>query len=289
MDGDIGDAATHQGWADASQGEPGQGSGQRVGGEGVTVLSHRILSVVNRAPSSLVRYSKTVTSEDQPAAFAGDRKTGVSVLGRLERRFIDWGVPHIPGPILSHHLTALTALWSVGVVFFGWLAQENLVWLHGMSLMVFLQWLTDSFDGSLGKYRKQGLVKWGFYMDHLLDLIFAGSMVIAYSFLVDAWWLELLFLILLLITCATMAVSFLAFAATNRFQIAYYGIGPTEVRIGYIALNTFVSIVGTAIFSWGVPMVVALNVAAFVLLAAQTSRELWRIDVEANVDNAPRP
>ncbi len=58
-------------------------------------------------------------TNDRPTAFAGDRKTGVSVLGRLERRFIDWGVPHIPNPILSHHLTALTALWSVGVVFFG--------------------------------------------------------------------------------------------------------------------------------------------------------------------------
>lgn len=126
-------------------------------------------------------------------------------------------------------------------------------------------------------------------MDHLLDLVFAGSMVIAYSFLVDAWWLELLFLTLLLITCATMAVSFLSFAATNRFQIAYYGIGPTEIRIGYIALNTFVSIIGTTIFSWGVPVVVALNALAFVILAARTSKELWRIDAEANVDRAPRP
>ena len=35
-----------------------------------------------------------------------------------------------------------------------------------------------------------------------------------------------------------MAVSFLSFAATNQFQIAYYGIGPTEIRIGYVALNT---------------------------------------------------
>lgn len=179
--------------------------------------------------------------------FAGDRKQGASILGRLERRFIDRAIPRVPEPILSHHLTALTALWSVGMVFFGWLAQDELVWLHAMSAMVF-----------------------------------------AYSFLVEAWWLELLFLILLLITCATMAVSFLSFAATNRFQIAYYGIGPTEIRIGYIALNTFVFFVGTTIFSWGVPLVVAVNAVAFVTLAAHTSRELWRLDFEANVDGAPR-
>lgn len=221
-------------------------------------------------------------------AFAGDRKTGQSLLGPIERRFIDAVVPRIPRPVLSHHLTLLTLLWSAGTMLFGWLASRQVAWLHGVSVMVFAQWLTDSLDGSLGKYRKQGLVKWGFFMDHLLDLLFAGSVVIAYSFLVRADWLRLLFLVLLLITCATMAVSFLSFAATNRFQIAYYGVGPTEIRIGYIALDTFVVLAGTAVFRWGVPLVVALNVLTFVTLTVQTSRTLWRIDQEADVDGARR-
>ncbi|MFW2380779.1 MAG: CDP-alcohol phosphatidyltransferase family protein [Acidimicrobiales bacterium] len=220
--------------------------------------------------------------------FAGDKKKGQSILGPFERKFIDATIPRIPGPIMSHHLTALTALWSAGCVLFGWLAQDDLHWLHGMSVMVFAQWLTDSLDGSLGKYRKQGLVRWGFFADHILDLIFAGSVVIAYSFLVEARWLQFLFMILLLVTCATMATSFLSFAATNQFQIAYYGLGPTEIRIGYIALNTFVAFVGTEIFSWGVPVIVAINVIAFAILAGQTSQNLWQIDYEANVDNQPR-
>lgn len=220
--------------------------------------------------------------------FAGDKKHGQSLLGPLERRFIDWAVPRIPQRILSHHLTLVTLFWSAGTVLFGYLSIDDRAWLHGMSAMVFGQWLTDSLDGTLGKYRRQGLVRWGFYMDHLLDFVFAGSIVIAYSFLVEAPWLEFLFLLLLLVTCATMAVSFLSFAATNQFQIAYYGIGPTEIRIGYIALNTLVFFVGTAIFSWGVPVVLALNLAAFLMMAIQTSRNLWQIDRDANVDNAPR-
>lgn len=220
------------------------------------------------------------------AEFAGDKKKGQSVLGPIERKFIDWAVPRIPQPIMSHHLTALTALWSVLVVLFGWLSVDNLQWLHGVSAMVFLQWLTDSLDGTLGKHRGQGLVKWGFFADHFLDFIFAGSIVIAYSFLVSAWWLELLFLVLLLITCAAMAVSFLSFAATNEFQIAYHGIGPTEIRIGYIVLNTFVVIAGTAMFSWGVPVIVALNAAVLAVLVGQTSKNLWQLDYDADVDNS---
>ncbi|MEZ5233787.1 MAG: CDP-alcohol phosphatidyltransferase family protein [Acidimicrobiales bacterium] len=187
----------------------------------------------------------------EQSGFAGDRKAGQSLLGPLERRFIDAVVPRIPGPIRSQHLTMLTVLWSVGTVLFGWLASRQLVWLHAVSVMVAGQWLTDSLDGSLGKFRRQGLVRWGFFMDHLLDLLFAGSVVIAYSFLADGAWLRLLFLLLLLVTCAMMATSFLSFAATNRFQIAYYGIGPTEIRIGYIVLDTFVVLAGPGVFAWG--------------------------------------
>ena len=106
--------------------------------------------------------------------FAGDKKKGTSLLGNVERRFINWGIPTVPKPIMSHHLTYVTIFWSAGTILFGWLATKDLVWLHGISVMVFGQWLTDSFDGSLGKFRKQGLVKWGFYMDHLLDFHLPG-------------------------------------------------------------------------------------------------------------------
>ena len=101
-----------------------------------------------------------------------------------------------------------------------------------------------------------------------------------------------------------LAVSFLSFAATNEFQIAYYGIGPTEIRIGYIALNTLVSSVRSdarpvvdlrafraitpdwLVFSWGVPVVVAL--IAFAVMVLRASRHLWQINYEANVDGVAR-
>ena len=93
-----------------------------------------------------------------------------------------------------------------------------------------------------------------------------------------------MFLVLMLVTCASLAVSFLSFAATNQFQIAHYGIGPTEIRIGWIALNTFVFFAGESVFVWGLPVVLALNIAALVLLAYQTQKNLWEIDKANNLD-----
>lgn len=76
--------------------------------------------------------SPTPSTEPGPAgSFAGDR-VRQSVLGPPERRFIDWAVPKIPNPILSHHLTMLTLVWSVLMVVFGLLAADRRVWLHAM-------------------------------------------------------------------------------------------------------------------------------------------------------------
>ena len=51
--------------------------------------------------------------------FAGDKKKGTSLLGKVERRFIDWGIPKVPKPIMSHHLTYVTIFWSAGTILFG--------------------------------------------------------------------------------------------------------------------------------------------------------------------------
>gem|GEM_PF-3323052 len=49
----------------------------------------------------------------------------------------------------------MSFVWGLGILFFSWVAREQgqLLWLHGVSSMLFLHWLTDSLDGSLGKQR----------------------------------------------------------------------------------------------------------------------------------------
>ena len=217
--------------------------------------------------------------------FAGDKKHGHSILGPAERVFIDWAVPKLPRWLRSWQLTLFTIVWSACTIGFGYLAADDNRWLWAMSFVVFGQWVTDSFDGTLGRTRGEGLVKWGFFMDHFLDLIFAGSIVIGYGFLAPSD-MGFLFDLLLLITCAMMALSFLSFAATNQFQIAFYGIGPTEIRIGYIALNTFVYFVGNQVFWWGVPLVLAANAITLVALAYTTHKKLWAIDKDALAQEA---
>ena len=49
--------------------------------------------------------------------------------------------------------------------------------------MVFFQYVTDHYDGKVGKYRNTGLVRWGYYMDHFLDYVWLCSIIIGYAFI----------------------------------------------------------------------------------------------------------
>ncbi len=115
--------------------------------------------------------------------FAGDKKKGDWLLAKAEKRMVTWLVPRVPPIIETYHLTLLTLLWSIGIVACSLLARENINWLWGVSLFIFLQYMSDVLDGAVGRYRETGLVKWGYYMDHLLDYVFLASVIVGYAFL----------------------------------------------------------------------------------------------------------
>lgn len=210
--------------------------------------------------------------------FAGDKKVGQSFLSAPEKAFVAWATPKIPKMIETYHLTLLTLLWSVLAILFGYLARANLNWLWMVSMMIVLQYLTDLFDGAIGRKRGTGLIKWGYYMDHLLDYLFLGSLVIAGYFIAPAevgFW----YLFLSLITGGFMVNSFLSFAATNEFQIYFYGFGPTEMRIVFILVNAVIIFTGTGHFIYTVPAVCCLCLTGLAFTVYRTQKKLWQVDM----------
>ena len=212
--------------------------------------------------------------------FAGHEKVGKSILTRAEKKFVSIMVTRIPKWLETYHLTMLTLVWSALLILFSFLAKDNLVWLTGVSLMIALQYVTDLFDGAVGRHRDTGLVKWGYYMDHFLDYVFACSMVVGYYIIAPAG-MELHFLALLAITGAFMVTSFLSFAATNKFEIYFCGVGPTEFRVLIIAINTVLMFIGTGHFLFTVPLVCAVSLIGLSALVYRTHKTLWVIDMEA--------
>ena len=207
-------------------------------------------------------------------------KSSTSLLSPLERRLARAVVPRVPAWLGTQHLTMLTLVWCAGLVLFGRAAASgDLRWLWGSSLMIFLQWVTDFFDGKVGKHRGTGLVKWGFYMDHLLDYAFLCAVVGSYAFVLPASSHAHLLLVLAVFG-GFMVNSFLAFAATGRFHISHGRLGPTEFRAALVLVNSLLVFYGTRRMAKALPYIAACGFVVLGALAYRTQRELWQRDME---------
>lgn len=211
--------------------------------------------------------------------FAGATKTSTSILSPLERRMVSTVLPKIPAWLETYHLTLLTPVWSALIIAFSFLAAGNIRWLWLVSLMVLLQYLTDHFDGKVGRYRNTGLVKWGFYMDHLLDYFFLCSVLAGYAIILPDRSRYHLFFILAVFG-GFMMNSFLAFAATEQFRISYLKFGPTEFRIALIVINTLLILFGKRHMINALPYVAGFSLLGLSILVYRTQKMIWKNDLE---------
>jgi hypothetical protein len=212
--------------------------------------------------------------------FAGARKTNESLLAPLERRLAPWVVPRIPRWIETHHLTLLTLVWCAGILWFSAKAAADLRWLWLVSLMIVLQWATDHFDGKVGKFRNTGLVKWGFYMDHLLDYVFLCTIVAGYAWILpDRSAFDLL--CLLAVFGGFMAHSFLSMSVNETLQISYVKLGPTEFRLALVIINGLVIRFGAATMADALPYAAVGGGVALAILVYVTQRKIWGTDLSA--------
>ena len=79
-----------------------------------------------------------------------------------------------------------------------------------------------------------------------------------------------------------MVNSFLCFATTNEFEIYFLGVGPTEIRIYFILLNTVIITLDPPreYFSYGVPIYAGILALGLIFLTWQSHAKLWVLDRE---------
>ena len=153
-----------------------------------------------------------------------------SILATAEKRALIWMAERLPRAINSDHLSALGCVSMAGAGLSFWLASVDAV--AGASLVVvclILNWFGDSLDGTVARVRNQQRPRYGYYVDHVIDLagtamLFAG--VAASGFMSPA--------IAVLVVAAYYLVSAETFLATHSrgiFKMAFLGVGPTELRI----------------------------------------------------------
>lgn len=215
----------------------------------------------------------------QREEFAGASKTNTSLLAPIERRMARLVLPRVPGWLETQHLTLLTLVWSALILVFSFLAAGNIKWLWLVSVMVTFQYVTDHFDGKVGKYRNTGLFKWGFYMDHLLDYVFLCAVSIGYALILPPT-SRYHMLLVLAVYGGFMVNSFLTFAATEEFNISFMKLGPTEFRIALVIINTLLITFGTRAMQSALPYVAGFSLVGLAAMVYRTQKRIWAKDME---------
>jgi archaetidylinositol phosphate synthase len=157
---------------------------------------------------------------------------------RAEKRALLWLAPRTPGWITSDHLTllGLLAMAACGALY---ALAGRLPWLMLLvNVGLAVNWLGDSLDGTLARYRHVERPRFGFYVDHLVDafgaLLVLGGLALSglMSPLVAAAFLVAYFLLAIETYLATYAI--------GRFRISWGPFGGTELRIVLALVNGLV-------------------------------------------------
>ena len=213
-----------------------------------------------------------------------DKKTGKWLTATLEEKLKNVLIPMVPACVETYHLTLTTIIWSVLIIVFSFMSRYNIHWMWLTSLMIVLQYITDLLDGAIGRKRDTGLIKWGYYMDHFLDYIFLCAILIGYACLIPQQYKYLLFYILAFFG-AFMVNSFLSFSATGKFKISYLGIGPTEIRLIFIVVNTMLIIFDKAHMVPILPGLLLASTFGLFFTVYRTQKEIWALDMDVKAGN----
>src|SRR5262245_54957902 len=97
-------------------------------------------------------------------------RINTGALAAFEKRVLVWIAQRLPGWVNSDHLTvlALAAMAGAGLAF--WAARH---WPPALFLVVIAlaaNWFGDSLDGTLARVRHHERPRYGFYVDHVLDI-----------------------------------------------------------------------------------------------------------------------
>lgn len=152
-----------------------------------------------------------------------------SLTAPLETRFLRWAATRAPAWLTSDQLTALGFAGQLAAGLCYWGARYSRLWLLGVIAALALNWLGDSLDGTLARVRDQQRPRYGFYVDHVVDIFGATAMMggLAASGLVHPGVAIAMLLAFLLLA----GESFLATYTLGRFHLSTGLFGPTELRI----------------------------------------------------------
>ena len=164
----------------------------------------------------------------RPATAMHVREHG-SMLAEAEKRVLIRMAGRLPRWINADHLTALGLLAMVGVGAAYWASRWSELALLGAVAGLALNWFGDSLDGTVARVRNHQRPRYGFYVDHVVDV--ASMLLLCAGLALSPHMSPVVALLLLGAYLMVSAEAYLATHACGVFRVSLLKVGPTELRI----------------------------------------------------------
>jgi len=159
-----------------------------------------------------------------------------SIFNALEKKALVWLAGKMPSWVNSDMLT-FTGVFGAVVIMAGYalsLINLNFLWLASFGFVI--NWFGDSLDGTLARVRNQQRPLYGFFIDHNIDCINEALMFVGIGI---SPMVNMNIALMVLAAYLTLSVSvYINSHLKNEFKLTYAKLGPTELRIIVIILNT---------------------------------------------------
>ncbi|OGO30036.1 MAG: hypothetical protein A2136_09755 [Chloroflexi bacterium RBG_16_54_11] len=168
------------------------------------------------------------------------------LLGPLERPALNWLAAHSPRWITPDWMTVIGIAGALVITLGYGLSNFHPAFFWLATLGFIINWFGDSLDGTLARYRRIERPKFGFYIDHVADVL--TEIIIILGLGISPY---IKFSVASMCCIAYIAMSVLVYVRMNvmgEFKISYSKLGPTEVRVLAILLNTCMFFIGDYTF-----------------------------------------
>jgi len=169
--------------------------------------------------------------------FRDAEREQTSILAPAERAVLRWFACHMPARVNSDHLSLLGLLGMLGAGAFYVASKQNPLMLHAVNVCIFLNWFGDSLDGTLARHRNRQRPRYGFYVDHIIDMF--GALFLLAGLALSGYMSERVAAAVLISFFMLAINSYLAAYAIGVFKLSQWKMGPTEMRLLLMIGNVF--------------------------------------------------
>lgn len=179
--------------------------------------------------------SASSVTTNHETGFQTARRVNQALTARIEKRVLQWMAERAPKWLSSDQLTLLGLIAQIGAGVCYALSRLDRRALLLVILCLVLNWLGDSLDGTLARVRKQQRPRYGFYVDHMVDVFGSIALMCGLGYSGFLHWQTAVAMLVafLLLSCE----SYLATYTLDWFQLSQGIFGPTEIRILLIIGN----------------------------------------------------